>query len=299
MEKVLVTGGNGFIGSHIVDELVKRSYEVICIDNLSGEANEEFYFNDKASYFKEDITNFDKIKDKFTGISYVFHLAAESRIGPTLENPIKAAKTNFIGTCNVLQASRDNNVKRVVYSSTSSAYGLKNKPPLKESFHRDCINPYAVTKVAGEDLCKMYYSLWKIPTVILRYFNVYGERHPSTGQYAPVIGIFNKQKKKDKPLTIVGDGSQKRDFVNVIDVVKANMTAMETKNEKCFGEIFNVGTGSNISIQEIADLISSNQSYLKNRLGEAKETLADINKTKDVLGFQASLKVQDWIKENT
>ena len=135
---------------------------------------------------------------------------------------------------------------RVIYSSTSSGYGLKNKPPLVETMPRDCLNPYSVTKVAAEDLCKMYYTLWELPTIIFRYFNIYGERQPVKGQYAPVTGIFSRQKKAGEKLTIVGDGTQRRDFTHVNDVVDANMAAMETDNTSCFGEVFNIGTGKNI-----------------------------------------------------
>ena len=286
MNKIsIVTGGCGFIGSHIVDKLVEKNHKVIVIDDLSAECNEEFFKNEKATYVKESITNYEAIKDVFKDVDNVFHLAAESRIQPTLERPQDACRTNFLGTCNVLQATKDfaKSTARLIYSSTSSAYGLKNTPPLSESMHRDCLNPYSVTKVAAEDLCKMYYSLWGLETIIFRYFNIYGERQPLKGQYAPVIGIFLRQKAAGDNLTIVGDGTQRRDFTHVSDVVQANMLAADTNNSNCFGEVFNVGTGVNNSILEIAEMIKHPYDFIPARLGEAETTLANITKIKNEL----------------
>lgn len=299
MSKIsIVTGGCGFIGSHIVDELVKRGDEVIVIDDMSAECNEEFYKNDQATYLAESITNYEAIKGAFKGVSNVFHLAAESRIQPTLERPQDACKTNFVGTCNVLQAAREAGASRVIYSSTSSGYGLKNEPPLQEDMPRDCLNPYSVSKVAAEDLCKMYYTLWGLPTITFRYFNIYGERQPLKGQYAPVIGIFLRQKAANEKLTIVGDGSQRRDFTHVSDVVQINMLAADTNNENCFGETFNVGTGTNQSILEVAKMIEHEYTMIEPRLGEAETTLADISKAKSFLNYEPSVKLEDWIKNN-
>ena len=299
MSKIsIVTGGCGFIGSHIVDELVEAGDEVIVIDDMSAECNEEFYKNDNATYLNESITNYEAIKNAFKGVSNVFHLAAESRIQPTLERPQEACKTNFVGTCNVLQAAREAGASKVIYSSTSSGYGLKNDPPLSEDMARDCLNPYSVSKVAAEDLCKMYYTLWGLRTVVLRYFNVYGERQPLKGQYAPVVGIFLRQKLANEDLTIVGDGSQRRDFTHVSDVVKANILAANTDDEECFGEIFNVGTGTNHSILEVAKMINHKYTMIAPRPAEAKTTLADISKAKDFLNYQPSVNLEEWINNN-
>ena len=198
MQKVIVTGGAGFIGSHVVDRLLEQNFEVIVIDNESSDAHEQFYYNDKATYYNYDIRNYDIIEPLFKGVDYVFHLAAESRIQPPIENPIYAVEANVTGTCNILQASRVHKIKRVMYSSTSAAYGLINEPPLKEDMPKDCLNPYSVSKCAGEELCKMYYDLFGLETVSFRYFNIYGERQPTKGQYAPVIGLFVKQKNLTK-----------------------------------------------------------------------------------------------------
>ena len=301
MSKCIVTGGCGFIGSHIVDSLVDAGDDVLVIDNESAECNEEFFKNDGATYHLEDIEDFSKISPLFEGVDYVFHLAAESRIQPTLERPQKACSTNFVGTCNILQAAKQFKIKRVVYSSTSSCYGMKHTPPLTEEMERDCLNPYSVSKVAAEDLCKMYYTLWGLETVVLRYFNVYGERQPLKGQYAPVIGIFQRQKENGESLTVVGDGTQRRDFTHVSDVVQANiLAAFVPHNEKdpVAGEIFNVGTGSNHSIVEIANLVGSEITYIPPRPGEAQTTLANINKIKTKLGYEPKVMLEKWITQN-
>jgi len=291
----IVTGGCGFIGSHIVDRLVEENHEVISIDDLSAECNDIFYTNPKATYLQESITNYEAIKGAFKGATNVFHLAAESRIQPTLDRPQDACKTNVVGTCNVLQAAKENSVSRVIYSSTSSGYGLKNTPPLVETMPRDCLNPYSVTKVAAEDLCKMYYTLWGLPTIIFRYFNIYGERQPLKGQYAPVTGIFLRQKEAGESLTIVGDGTQRRDFTHVKDVVDINISAMNTSNEKCFGEVFNVGTGSNHSVLEVAKMVDHPYTFIPPREGEAETTLADINKAQKLLNYEPSVNLKQWI----
>ena len=229
--KYLVTGGAGFIGSNIVDRLVSAGHGVVVIDNESSDAHDYFYYNDKAKYYKHDICDHDKIKHLFKGVDTVFHCAAEARIQPAIKNPLLAVKTNSYGTCSVLQAARDMGVRRVVYSSTSSAYGLINEVPQVETQPDDCLNPYSVSKVSGEKLCKMYSDLFGLETVIFRYFNVYGERQPLRGQYAPVVGLFLEQMKKGEPLTIVPDGEQRRDFTHVSDVVSANILASTVKLE--------------------------------------------------------------------
>ena len=215
IKKAIVTGGAGFIGSHIVDRLLSLGWYVIVIDNESSDSHDHFYWNNKAENYTKDICDYESIRPLFDNVDVVFHLAAESRIQPTLENPILAAQVNSVGTCTVLQCSKEAGVRRVVYSSTSAAYGLANEIPNVEWMNDDCLNPYSVSKVSGEDFCKMYTKLFGLQTVVLRYFNVYGERQPLRGQYAPVIGLFLKQKKEGKAMTIVGDGLQRRDFTYV------------------------------------------------------------------------------------
>ena len=296
--KALVTGGAGFIGSNLVDKLIGINWEVVVIDNESAECNEKFYWNPKADNHKLDICDYEFTRDLYNDVDYVFHLAAESRLQPAIKNPINAVTKNAVGTCTVLQCAREAGVKKVIYSSTSSAYGL-NKFPNYETDPNDCLNPYSVSKVAGEELCKLYNNLYGLKTIIFRYFNVYGERSPTTGQYAPVIGIFLRQNNSGEPLTIVGDGEQRRDFVHVQDVANANlMVALANLDDECYGQVYNIGSGENISILEIAQMISSDYIHIPPRDGEARTTLACIDKAKNIFGWEPKLKVKRWIEEN-
>ena len=293
----LVTGGAGFIGSNLVDYLIEQGHEVICVDNESAECNDKFYWNDKACNIIGDITDYDFIKNCFKDVDYVFHLAAESRLQPAIKNPIEAVYKNCVGTTTILQCAREAGVKRFVYSSTSSGYGF-NPSPNVETQPDDCLNPYSASKVAAEKFCKMYSDLYGLETVVLRYFNVFGERSPRRGQYAPVIGIFDRQRLSGEALTIVGDGTQRRDFIYVGDVVKANLIAAEaTLDKKYFGQVFNIGSGINYSVQEIADAISDNQTYIPKREGEMETTWSNIEKASEILGWKPEVDVLEWIKK--
>lgn len=308
--KALVTGGAGFIGSNLVDTLISQGHEVVVIDNESSDAHENFYWNSYANNNKLDICDYKNTRELYEGVDAVFHLAAEARIQPCIDDPVKAANANVIGTCTVLQCAREAGVKRLMYSSTSAAYGLANIPPMKESMPIDCLNPYSVTKVAGEELCKMYYKLYGLKTVIFRYFNVYGERQPVKGQYAPVIGIFLRQKNNKQPMTIVGDGSQKRDFVHVSDVVEANIKASMLPDKPFYiengiantmwdyGMVINVGTGISYSVKEISEMIGGESVHLPPRVGEARITLADNTLAKLVLNWHPKVMLEDWINKN-
>lgn len=291
--KALVTGGAGFIGSNLVDRLVYMNCEVVVIDNETADCNEKFYWNPKADNYKLDICNYEFTRDLYNDVDCVFHLAAESRLQSAIKNPINAVTKNVVGTCTVLQCAKEAGVNKVIYSSTSSAYGL-NKYPNYETDPNDCLNPYSVSKVAGEELCKMYTNLYGLKTVIFRYFNVYGERSPTIGQYAPVIGIFQKQKRNNQSLTIVDDGLQKRDFVYVYDVVNANILAATKEiDEKYYGQVYNVGSGENVSILEIAQMISDDYVFIPPRPGEAKTTLANIDKIKNVFGWNPKINIKN------
>ena len=293
----LVTGGAGFIGSNLVDYLIEQGHEVICVDNESAECNDKFYWNDRACNIIGDITDYKFMKNLFTEVDYVFHLAAESRLQPAIKNPIEAVYKNCVGTTTILQCAREAGVKRFVYSSTSSGYGF-NPSPNVETQPDDCLNPYSASKVAAEKFCKMYSDLYGLETVVLRYFNVFGERSPTRGQYAPVIGIFDRQKNNNEPLTIVGDGTQRRDFIYVGDVAKANLIAAEaTLDKKYFGQVFNIGSGINYSVQEIADAISDNQTYIPKREGEMETTWSNIEKASEILGWKPEVDVLEWIKK--
>ncbi len=296
--KAIVTGGCGFIGSHLVDDLVSLGHSVEVIDDLSAISNDEFYYNDKAVYHKVDILNEKMLNDIFKSFSpdVVFHLAAKARIQTTIDNPLLCCDVNFKGTANILEMSKIYGVDRVIFSSTSSIYGLKNECPLRESMAKDCLNPYSVSKSGAEDLCKMYNDLYKLKTITFRYFNVYGQRQPLKGQYAPVIGIFYRQKANGSSMTVVGDGLQTRDFTHVSDIVQANILALETDNDWAFGEIFNVGTGTNHSVLDICNMIGGQYKHIPERLGEARETLADISKIKKILHYEPTVSLESWIR---
>jgi UDP-glucose 4-epimerase len=296
--KCLVTGGAGFIGSNLVDKLIELEHEVIVIDNESSSARDEFFWNGKANNHKFDICDYENTRPLYDDVDYVFHLAAEAHIQPAIKNPIRAVTVNAVGTCTVLQCARESGVKKVMYSSTASAYGANESPNIETQLD-DGLNPYSVSKVAGEKICKMYTNLYGLRTVIFRYFNVYGERQPLRGQYAPVVGIFLEMAKKNEPLTIVGDGNQRRDFIYVGDIVNANITAALTDvDSDAYGQVYNVGTGTNYSVNQIARMISSNTINVAPRPGEVRYSLANINKFKTTFGWKPTIKLEDWILKN-
>ncbi len=291
----IVTGGAGFIGSHIVEKLKRLDHMVVVIDNEYSD-NDNFHWRKDTLNVNIDITDYKALKKAFTGADYIFHLAAEARIGPAIENPLNALNINTMGTCNVLQCAREVGAKKVLYSSTSSGYGL-NEAPNIETQPDDCLNPYSVSKIAGEKLCKMYTDLYGLNTIIFRYFNVFGERAPRKGQYAPVTGIFLRQKAAGEPLTIVGDGEQRRDYIYVKDVANANvMAAISNPDDDAYGQVYNVGSGKNYSVNEIASFISDDTINIPPRIGEARNSLANIDKIQKTFAWKPEVDVEQWIK---
>ena len=289
--KALVTGGSGFIGSHIVEELLLRGDQVVVIDDESANENHEFYKFEGAQYYKLDICD-DSTAELYKDVDVVFHLAARSRIQPTIDNPSGAFDVNVLGTSKVLNHSKNFGVKKVIYSSSSSCYGHKNKPPHHEEMIPDCLTPYSLSKKQGEEICKMFSDLYGLSTVTLRYFNVYGPREPLKGQYAPVVGLFKRMKETDDPLTIVGDGEPRRDFTYVKDVASANIMAADSK---VYHGLFNIGTGRNYTINQVADLVGGEKMYIPSRSGEARETKADISKATQILGWSPSHRLEDTV----
>jgi len=291
----IVTGGAGFIGSHIVEKLKRLDHMVVVIDNEYSD-NDNFHWRKDTLNVNIDITDYKALKKAFTGADYIFHCAAEARIGPAIENPLNALNINTMGTCNVLQCAREVGAKKVLYSSTSSGYGL-NEAPNIETQPDDCLNPYSVSKIAGEKLCKMYTDLYGLNTIIFRYFNVFGERAPRKGQYAPVTGIFLRQKAAGEPLTIVGDGEQRRDYIYVKDVANANvMAAISNPDDEAYGQVYNVGSGKNYSVNEIASFISDDTINIPPRIGEARNSLANIDKIQKTFAWKPEVDVEQWIK---
>lgn len=316
---VLVTGGAGFIGSHLVDELLTQGSEVRVLDDFSEGRTENlsrWNGHKRLTVIRGSILDYDLVRRSADQTTCIFHLAADSRIQTGITDPRHSIETNVVGTANVAEAARQGGVPRVVYSASSSAYGRRNdkifdtagKSPFgggpssgfTEDMPTDCLNPYSMSKKAGEDIMDVYHRLYGISTVSLRYFNVYGPRHQEEGRYATVIAIFRKQLRHNKKMTIVGDGTQRRDFTFVGDVVRANMLAM--MNRDATG-VFNIGTGTNHSICELADLISAGEAsrrpgfveFIPARLGEAHVTLADSSKARDVLDWKADVSLQQGL----
>lgn len=293
MSKVLVTGGAGFIGSHLVDRLLEAGHEVVVIDDLSTGRQQNL--NPKAQFTKADIADYDAIAPQFAGVEAVFHLAARARIQPSIQHPLQSNASNITGTLNVLWAAKNAGVKKVIYSASSSAYGDQPTLPLKESMAPKPKSPYALQKWVGERYCALFDELYELSTVSLRYFNVYGLRQLVDGPYATVIGIFLDQVAEGKPMTIVGDGEQRRDFTYVSDVVEANLLAWQKDVRS--GEVINIGTGKNYSVNELAGLIGGPTINLPPRPGETKVTLAQVTKAKKLLGWEPKITLEEGVAE--
>lgn len=295
MKKAIVTGGAGFIGSHMVELLLAEGFQVIAVDNMSNGQldNIEIFKNNKNYSFKKvDVSKeFDDFF--FKNVDYVFHMAALADIVPSIEEPVKYHEANVTGTIRVLEASRKYSVKKVVYSASSSCYGIPDSYPTKETAEIRPEYPYALAKYMGERYAMFWNKLYKIPVVSLRYFNVYGTRARTNGTYGAVFKVFLKQKLESKPLTIVGNGKQTRDFVYVTDVVKANLLAAESKVD---GEIINIGTGNPQPITYLADLIGGKKVYIPKRPGEPDSTHADITKAKKLLGWTPKVSFEEGVK---
>lgn len=290
----LVTGGAGFIGSNLVDKLIEAGHQVRVLDNLyTGKRSN---VNPAAEFVLADFTKLDEIKPHFAGIDGVFHVGAIPRIPLSIEQPIETMQANVMGTLNVLVAARDAKVKRVVYSASSSAYGDQKEMPLKPEMRPNPLNPYALHKYVGELLCEEFSRLYGLPTVSLRYFNVYGPRMANDGAYVTVIAVFMRQRKAGEQLTIAGDGGQTRDFTHVYDVVRANMLAMESPKVGK-GEVVNVGAGEKHSVNEIAAAVGGETKFIDARPAEARDTLADISLTTELIGWTPQIKFADGLRE--
>ncbi len=289
----LVIGGAGFIGSHLADILIKDGHSVTVIDNLSTGKRENV--NPQAKFVKRDIRNLRQIVPLFKNIDGVFLLAALPRVQYSIDYPAKTNRNNVNGILNVLIASQKANVKRIVYSSSSSIYGNPEKLPLQESFKPNPLSPYGLQKYVGEEYCRLFSLIHGLETVSLRYFNVYGPRMSGKGAYASVMPVFLKQLAKNQSLTITADGTQTRDFTNVSDVVRANISAMNSKKVGQ-GEAINIGSGKNYSINQIAKMFGDKIKYIPARI-EPHDTLADISLAKKLLGWQPKVKLEEGIKK--
>ncbi len=292
--KYVVVGGAGFIGSNLVDRLVDEKNEVVIIDNFS--TGKEENINENSQVFRIDISDTSKSKeitDIMKNTDTVFLLAAKARVQPSIVDPIQYEVNNTIGTLNILKCAVDAGVRRLVYSASSSAYGDSDILPLHEGLPIDPLSPYGAQKYYGEVLCKMFCKVYNIETVSLRYFNVYGEKQNIAGAYALVMGIFAHQRLNGDPMTIRGDGEQKRDFTYVGDVVNANILASQSNNVGK-GEVINIGNGDNRSINQIAEMIGGETVHVE-PVVEPKETLADNSLAQKLLGWKPTQKIEDWV----
>ena len=292
--KYIITGGAGFIGSHLVENLVKLNKKIVVLDNLStGRLDNIRPFLKKIKFIKCDISKKGKWMSEFNEKCYIFHLAALADIVPSMQNPEKYFNSNVRGTLNLLEASRKTKVIKFLYSASSSCYGIPKKYPTKEDENIDPIYPYALTKKLGEDLIIHWSKVYKIPFISLRLFNVYGTRSRTSGTYGAMFGVFLAQKISKKPFTVVGSGKQTRDFTYVTDIVSAFIKASKSKLKN---EIFNVGSGQTISVNKIIKILGGEKVYIKKRPGEPDCTFADITKIKKKLNWSPKIKIEKGMK---
>ena len=292
----IVTGGAGFIGSHLVDLLLKKNYEVRVIDNLSGGRLENLkqHKNNKNFKFKKKDINKISYKDKlFRKVKYVFHLAGIGDVVPSIENPSSYMMTNVQGTINILEAARFVKAKKFVYAASSSCYGINNNKTA-EGEKIDPQYPYALSKNLGEQTALHWNKVYNLPVNSIRIFNAYGPRVRTTGAYGAVFGVFFKQKLADKPLTIIGDGNQSRDFIYVTDVANAFLKAATTNFQ---GQIYNLGNSNPKTVNKLAKLLGGKKIFIPDRPGEPRRTWANINKIRKQLKWKPVVEFEEGVKE--
>lgn len=274
----LVTGGLGFVGSNLVDELVRKGHEVHVWDNLSSESSSYNYANLKVKYTINDVRDINRYihHPKY---DVIFHLAANARIQPSFQNPLEYLSNDIMGTAHICDLARKLGSK-VVYAGSSSAYA----GPM--------LNPYSFAKYTGEQVCEMYHRVYGMSTITARFFNVYGPRQPKNGAWATVIGVFENLCLEGKPMTVTGNGEQKRDFTHIDDIVSGFIALSEIEGT---GTVVNLGTGVNYTLNSVADMFSKHKVYLPKRPGEAWETLAQIEETKQLINWSPTIKLSDYV----
>ena len=289
----IVTGGAGFIGSHLVDSLLRKGQKIIVIDNFStGRSQNLDHVKGRIKLVEFDISTRGQWTDLFNNVETVFHLAALADIVPSIENPDKYFQSNVNGTFNVLEACREHAVKKIVYSASSSCYGIPDEYPTKETAEIRPQYPYAITKHLGENLVMHWSQIYNLPSVSLRLFNVYGPRSRTSGTYGAVFGVFLAQKLALRPFTIVGDGNQTRDFTFVSDVVEAMISAAESNIS---GEIINIGSDNSYSVNHLVQLLGGDAIYIPKRPGEPDCTWADISKAKQLLNWKPKVSFEEGV----
>ena len=294
MSTYLITGGAGFIGTNLSERLVKEGYAVVVVDDLSSGANPE-RLPKEVVFHKLDVCNTAELTKVMEGVDYVVHLAALPRVQFSIEHPFETQHANIDGTLSVLESARTAGVKRIVYAASSSVYGDQTVMPLVETLPAQPKSPYGLHKYVGELMMKLWNEIHGIETVSLRFFNVYGPHFDPDGAYALVIGKFLKQRSEGLPMTITGDGEQSRDFTHVRDIVDAVVRASQNPDVGK-GEVFNVGAGRNVTINEITKIIGGPTQYVPARL-EPKHTLADSTKIREALGWVPTVSLEEGIAE--
>lgn len=294
--KSLVTGGCGFIGSHLVELLLSQGHSVIVLDNLSTgrlENLNHLISNNKLKFIKGDLKDLSLLEKCVSSVDYVFHLAAIADIVPSITNPLDYFTTNVVGTVNLLEVLRNKNLKKLIYAASSSCYGIPNNFPTPETSNIDLQYPYAYTKWAGEQATLHWGKVYKIPVMSLRLFNVYGPRSRTSGTYGAVFGVFLAQKLKNLPMTVVGDGLQTRDFTFVSDVAKAFLYAAKSESKNL---ILNVGSGNTYSIKYLTQLLGGEVTYIPKRPGEPDCTFADITLIKRLLNWKPETSFEEGVQ---
>ena len=291
----VVTGGAGFIGSNLVDHLVRIGHKVIVLDNfVSGKkANLAHHKKKYVKIIRADISKGKNLDKYFKKADYVFHLAGLAEIIPSIKNPKKYFNTNVLGTLKVVEAAKRAGVKKLIYAASSSCYGSPKNLPTSEKEKIDIKHPYGLTKFLGEKLVLKYATNFNMPNISFRFFNVYGPRLNMSGQYSAVFGNFLKQKKNNKPLTIVGDGKQTRDFIHVDDLTNA---FIKVAKSRLVNKIYNLGSGKEISINKIANLFGGKKTFIPKRAREPKRSLANISKIKKDINWKPTITIQEGIK---
>ncbi len=293
--KILITGGAGFIGSNLCDYLLEKNNKLVILDNLeTGNIKNLLKSKNKIKFFKVDITNMKKLKDKyFKKIDVVFHLAALADIVPSINNPEKYFNTNVKGTLNILEKCKKNKVKKLIYAASSSCYGIPKKLPINENAEIKPEYPYALTKYLGETLVLHWAKVYNMHNISVRLFNAYGPRSRTNSNYGAMFGVFLSQKINNKPLTVVGDGKQTRDFLFISDLVSAlHKTSILGKK----GEIYNISSGKQVSINKIVKLMKHPKTYIPKRPGEPENLQGDISKIKKTLNWAPKVSIEKGIK---
>ena len=293
--KALITGGSGFIGSHLADLLIELNYDVVVIDNLSNgrlDNIQHLLHHKNFKFYELDIIELDKIKSIFEGVDWVFHLAGMADIVPSIENPKAYYDCNVTGTFNILESARIAGVKKIVYAASSSSYGIPDHYPTSETADIRPQYPYALTKHMGEELMFHWGQTYNLPVISLRLFNVYGPRSRTTGAYGAVFGVFLSQKIHNKPFTVVGDGTQTRDFTYVTDVAAAFIKAAQVS---ATGVALNVGSDNHYSVNRLVELLEGEVVYVPKRPGEPDCTFADTTKIHDVLNWQPKVSFEEGV----